>query len=83
MKTTVEVPDSLYRRVKARAAERGLSVKTFMLDALQEKLAEQNARPKETTGWRAVFGAGRAEDIAAIQQIIESEFSRVDPEGWQ
>jgi plasmid stability protein len=83
MKTTVEVPDQLYRRIKARAALRGQSVKAFFLDALRAKLAEESTEPPGKTGWRAAFGTARAEDVAKVQRIIDEEFSRIDPEGWE
>src|SRR5205085_1329745 len=36
MKTTVEIPDPLFRKAKARAAERGQTLKEFMSEALQK-----------------------------------------------
>lgn len=80
MKTTVELPDQLYRRIKARAALRGQSVKAFFLDALRDKLAQESAR--DNAGWKAAFGTARAEDVAEVQRIIDEEFSKIDPEGW-
>jgi len=38
MKTTVEVPDTLYRQIKARAALKGQTIKAFFLEAIREKL---------------------------------------------
>lgn len=83
MKTTVELPDQLYRRIKARAALRGQTVKAFFLDALRDKLAQEGAPSKGEVGWRAAFGAARREDVEKVQQIIDEEFSTIDPEGWQ
>lgn len=83
MKTTVELPDQLYRRIKARAALRGQTVKAFFLDALTDKLGQEGASSKSEVGWRAAFGAARREDVAKVQRIIDEEFSRIDPEGWQ
>ena len=83
MKTTVELPDQLYRPIKARAALRGQTVKAFFLDALRDKLARESAPSKGKTGWRAAFGTARREDVAKVQRIIDEEFSRIDPEGWE
>ncbi len=44
MKTTLEIPDALFRRVKSNSAERGQSLKAFVSEALQEKLAHPGAR---------------------------------------
>jgi hypothetical protein len=83
MKTTVEVPDRLYRQIKARAALRGQTIKAFFLDAIRDKLAaDAGAANKKNIGWRAVFGKGNKEDVAEVQRIIDEEFSRIDPEGW-
>ena len=93
MKTTLEVPDSLYRQIKARAALKGQTIKAFFLDAIRAKLAvdrpNNQAQASVTTedqladvGWRAVFGQADKEEIAELQRIIDEEFERIDPEGW-
>ena len=38
MKTTLEIPDSVFRRAKARAAERGIPLRQFVTEAVEEKL---------------------------------------------
>jgi hypothetical protein len=45
MKTTIEIPDTLYRKAKIRAVERGESLKDLVLAALQRELAEQDKAP--------------------------------------
>jgi hypothetical protein len=82
MKTTVEVPDKLYRQIKSRAAAKGQTIKAFFLDALQDKLAKEQAANGKQSGWRAVFGKAKKEDMAELQRVIDEEFSKIDPEGW-
>jgi hypothetical protein len=82
MKTTVDLPDELYRRVKSQAALGGQSVKSFLLDALREKLKDKRKPSGDRRGWRSVFGAARGSEVAVIQRIIDKEFSRIDAEGW-
>ncbi len=84
MKTTVELPDNLYRQVKACAALKGQTIKAFFLEALQEKLGTVSPKPegKEETGWRAVFGKGDKQAIAEVQKIIDEEFSQIDYAEW-
>jgi len=82
MKTTVEVPDSLYRQVKARAALKGQTVKAFFLEALREKLIAATSKPQEEVGWRSVFGKGDKQAIAEVQKIIDEEFSQIDYAEW-
>ncbi len=44
MRTTVDVPDELMRRVKAVAATRGLKLKEFVEAALREALNDRHGR---------------------------------------
>ena len=39
MKTALEIPDPVFRRAKAKAAERGRALRAFVAEALQEKLS--------------------------------------------
>lgn len=42
MKTTIEIPEELYRRVKARTALLGKSVRQLVLELFEQWLAEQD-----------------------------------------
>ncbi|MFT6180283.1 MAG: hypothetical protein ACI9NQ_000514 [Paracoccaceae bacterium] len=59
MKTTIDLPDSLFRKAKVHAATNGISLKTFVTRAIEqslhppqkslaEKLAELPTVPPET-----------------------------------
>ncbi len=39
MKTTVDLPDAVFRKAKATAAERGISLKRFITEAVENRLA--------------------------------------------
>jgi hypothetical protein len=39
MKTTFDLPDTLYRQVKIRAVERSLTVREIVIESLQRELA--------------------------------------------
>jgi plasmid stability protein len=43
MRTTIEIPDELFREVKARAALEGRSLKQWVLTGLKLMLQEENA----------------------------------------
>jgi len=45
MRTTVDIPDSLYRRLKSRAASEGSSVKELILRGAQQVLKERRRKP--------------------------------------
>ncbi|MCI0331689.1 MAG: hypothetical protein L0228_00510 [Planctomycetes bacterium] len=83
MKTTVEIPDALYRQIKARAALQGQTIKDFLVEAVRSKIASDKAKPKKKTGWEAAFGAADPKDVAEVQRIIDDEFSKIDPDEWK
>lgn len=83
MKTTIELPDALFRRAKARAAERGLSLKELFTEALQaELLTDAPAASATAPPWMSGFGKLRAlaEETARIQRTIDAEFESIDAE---
>ena len=41
MKTTLEIPDRIFRRAKSAAAERGVPLREFVTQAVKEKLAAE------------------------------------------
>jgi hypothetical protein len=82
MKTTLDLPDRLYRQIKARAALKGQTIKSFFLDAIRDKLAtDQNAKTKQA-GWRGVFGKANSDDVAEVQRLIDEEYSQIALEEW-
>jgi hypothetical protein len=83
MKTTLDLPDRLYRQIKARAALRGQTVKSFFLDAIRDKLTAENAAKSKAAGWQAVFGKANSKDVTEVQRLIDEEFSRVNAEDWE
>jgi hypothetical protein len=83
MKTTLEIPDALFRRVKMKAAERGQSLKAFVGDALREKLASgRSADPGPDPDWMRGFGKLRRlrKETKAIEDRIREAFDIVEPE---
>jgi hypothetical protein len=83
MKTTLEIPDPLFRKAKATAAERGQTLKEFVSEALQEKLSvgRAKARPGEPE-WMQGFGKLRRlrSETARIQARIDEAFEVIEPE---
>jgi hypothetical protein len=83
MKTTLEIPDDIFRQAKAAAALRGESLKDFVTTALKAHLEPQAAEAPRARGWRSVFGAARPEEVEEIDRLVAEEFERVDPEAWR
>jgi len=83
MKTTLEIPDSLFRKAKSKAAERGQTLRQLVTEALQEKLAANTgkARPGEP-GWMEGFGKLRRlrKETQHIQAEIDKRFEVIEPE---
>jgi hypothetical protein len=82
VKTTLEVPDPLFRRVKSKAAERGQSLKEFVNEALEEKLASRTTAGPREPEWMRGFGKLRRlrKETKRIQERIEEAFEVVEPE---
>lgn len=80
MKTTLEIPDAIFRRAKSAAAERGIPLREFVTEAIRDKLAA-NAKPTERP-WMAAFGKLRRlhKETARIDRLIEEEFEQVEAE---
>ena len=83
MKTTLEIPDLLFRNAKSKAAERRQTLKQFVIEALQEKLAAGTGkiRPGDP-GWMQGFGKLRRlrKETARIQASIDERFADIEPE---
>ena len=79
MKTTLEIPDALFKQAKLTAAQRGIPFRELVSEALMEKLAVNGAEKKP---WLKSFGQLRSlrTESARIRRVIEGEFDRVEPE---
>jgi len=81
MKTTLEFPDPVFRKAKARAAERGIPLRQFVTEAVEEKLAA--AKPDDKPWMKALGGLRHLHDEnVRIQKLIDEEFETIEPEDW-
>lgn len=82
MKTTLEIPDALFRKAKARAAQQGIPLRQFVTEAVQEKLRTES--PATAKPWIKLGGQLRhlGKETARIDQLIEAEFEQVDRDEW-
>ena len=80
VKTTLEIPDALFRRAKS-AAERGIPLRALVTEALSDKLRPSGGDKP----WMKSFGKLRdlRSETARINRIIEEEFGRIEPEEWR
>jgi predicted component of type VI protein secretion system len=76
MKTTIEVPDELYRRAKAQAALRGRKLKDLVAEGLRLVLATPGGTRRQPSlsrlmkGARGVVSSG-VPDLASNPQHLE------------
>jgi hypothetical protein len=83
VKTTLEIPDPLFRRAKATAAHRGQTLRQFVTEAMREKLEAR--KPAGSQPWMQFFGAckGQSAEFRKIDRVIAEEFGRIDHEDWK
>ena len=84
MKTTLDLPDELFRSVKVRAAQEGISFKEYVAAVLRQKLGQAPERVGEKLR-KKHFGslAHLRKETRRIERIIEQEFETIDPDGWK
>jgi hypothetical protein len=78
VRTTFDMPDELFRKAKARAAESGTSLCTFIVGAIQARL--ESASP---VGWRIAFGKAPKATVREVSKIIDAEFTSIDLDSWR
>lgn len=82
MKTTLEIPDALFRKAKATAARHGQTLKELVQEALKEKLARAEGVRSTEKPWMALAGGLKhlhAENLR-IDRLIATEFEQIEPE---
>ena len=79
MKTTLEIPDAIFRKAKSKAAERGIPLRQFVTEAVEAKLtAPATGKPR----WMKHFGglSHLHRETVRIQKLIDQEFEIIEPE---
>jgi len=82
MKTTLEIPDRIFRRAKALAAEQGVPLRQFVTEAVEEKVRTKSAGGEKP--WVKLAGKLRhlRKENVRVNRLIEREFERIEPEEW-
>ncbi|HEV2352192.1 MAG TPA: hypothetical protein VG028_20350 [Terriglobia bacterium] len=82
MKMTLEIPDAISRRAKAKAAETRIPLRQFVSEAVAEKLdAKSPGGPKAKLALAGKLRHLRKETIR-ISGLIEKGFEKTEPEEW-
>ena len=82
MKTTLEIPDAVFRRAKSVAAQRGIALRVFVTEAVEEKLA--GTAQKGEKPWARLAGGLKHlhKETQRINRIMNKEFENIEPEDW-
>jgi hypothetical protein len=85
VKATIELPDALFRKAKAAAAERGQSLKSFFAEAVEERLRRRTGPAAAALPWEGAFGGLRDlhRENLRIDRLISAEFETIDEEEWR
>ena len=80
MKTTLEIPDQIFRTAEATAGALGIPLREYVTLAVEEKLAHGTRTPGKP--WLECAGelAHLHEETKRIQKIIDEEFEQIEPE---
>lgn len=83
MKTTLEIPDAVFRRAKSAAAERGIPLREFVTQAIKERLAHDGQPGRRP--WVRQMGKLRhlRKETARINRLIEEDSEKIDAEMWR
>ncbi len=83
MKTTLEIPDAVFRRAKSKAAQQGIPLREFVTQAVEEKLKAPVARGEKP--WMKHLGKLKhlRKESQDIEKLIEDKFEQIEPETWE
>src|SRR5260221_14082382 len=78
VKTTLEIPDDLFREMKAAAALRGIKLRDFVTDAISGHLTRMK---RADSGWSRRLPPPpkvAKSEMKRIHQLIQEESERID-----
>jgi hypothetical protein len=77
----LEIPEFLFRRAKSVAAERGIPLRQFVTEAVQEKLKTSS----QEKPWMKHMGKLKPlhREKKQIEKRVEEAFEQTDPELWK
>ena len=83
MKTTLEIPDAVFRRAKSAAAARGISLRAFVTEAVKDKVAAEMKASERP--WLKHVGKLKHlhKETVRINRFIEQDSEKIDAEMWR
>ena len=85
MKTTLDIPDPLFREAKMVAAREGTTLRAVVTRALRSELQRSTVAGEGRPAWARTFGGLRdlRSDTDVVNGAIEEAFGQIDPADWQ
>jgi hypothetical protein len=86
VKTTLEIPDLLFRRAKSVAAERGIPLRQFVTEAVQEKLkttSQEKPWMKHLGKLKQSGPKHSSKERNQVEKRVEETFEHIDREIWR
>jgi len=84
MKTTLTLPDDVFRKAKARAALRGQTFGKFLEQSLHRTLSENEGQAAASNSWLLSLPRLPRGAATDLQRALDSEdFRTVDQAMWQ
>ena len=83
MKTTLEIPDSIFGRAKSVVAQHGIPLREFVTEAVKDKLAA-NAKAGNKP-WVRLMGKLKHlhKETERINRLINESSEKIDQEMWR
>lgn len=83
MKTTLEIPDAVFRRAKSVAAARGIPLRAFVTEAVKDKVAAETKAGERP--WRKHMSKLKHlhKETVRINRLIEEDSEKIDAEMWR
>ena len=69
MKTTVDIPDELFREAKSRAALEGIKLRELISEALREKLNTPAPKPQRHRTKFPIITSQRTDPLVTLEQV--------------
>ena len=84
MKTTLDIPDPLFREAKMVAARDGTTLRAVVTQALEAELKRRSPASGSSPPPRSFGGMRHLQDgTDDIDRAVEAAFEHVDEEAWQ
>ena len=85
MKTTLDIPDPLFREAKMAAAREGTTLRAVVTRALRAEFERSGHAGATPAPWRRAFGGLQhlRKETGKINAAVEAAFEHIDEDAWR